>query len=78
MNINELNELTTNINNKAAEIIGNLQQGQKLKSAELARMIGEQLGINGEDIMPLLSFFGHNYESVGIASGRNGGFYNKL
>lgn len=78
MTINELNELVVNAFNTAAGIIDQLPQGQKIKTSDLAQMVGNQMGIDGETLTPLMNFFAHKYENAGIATGRSGGVYHKI
>jgi len=75
MNKEQLIETFNGIVNTALEVIDSMEEGERIRTPELAQKVAERLGLDTIDIIPFMTFFSHNYDGVETSAGRNGGIY---
>jgi hypothetical protein len=58
---------------KASERIENLKSGEKIPATVLASELGQEIGMTGPQLYPVLKFMLHSYPSVDVKRGAHGG-----
>ncbi len=73
--INSIVDQVSQVLTSASAIVDNMKDGQKIKLSELADKVGNEVGLDGDEILPFVTFLAHHIDNVEIARGRNGGLY---
>lgn len=75
MNKQELIETVGNFMKTAIEVIDEMNDGDRIKTPDLAAKVAERMNVDPDDIVAFMTFFSHNYDGVETTAGRSGGIY---
>lgn len=74
-NINEIKDTAMSALDSAFRITENMKDGEKIRIPDLAEQVGAEVGMDGDDILPFITFMVRRLDGLVTARGRNGGVY---